>query len=54
MTERQRRSITSTYQLLYSTTKNFRIDNASTWLLIIGLAETYEFVIRWPNEKQKI
>ena len=50
MTERQRRSITSTYQLLYSTTKNFRIDNASTWLLIIGLAETYEFVMRWTDD----
>lgn len=54
MTEEQRRSITNTYRLLYNISEGFRADNASTWLLVIGLAETYEFAMRWPNEKRKI
>ena len=50
MTEEQRRSMTSTYQLLYHVSNGFIAENQSTWLLIIGLAETYEFVMRWPDE----
>lgn len=51
MTEEQRRSMTNTYRLLYNIGKDFKADNVSTWLLIMGLAETYEFVMRWVNEK---
>ena len=40
-----------TDSLLHRVSKTYKVDNVTTWLLVVGLAETYQFVERPIGER---
>lgn len=50
-TEKQIRTFMRTYSLLHRVSKTYKVDNVTTWLLVVGLAETYQFVERPIGER---
>ena len=49
--EKQIHTLMITYSLLYRVSNSYKVDNTITWLLVMGLAETYQFVERPIGER---
>ena len=49
--EKQIHTLMITYRLLYRISDTYKVDNTITWLLVMGLAETYQFVERPIGER---
>lgn len=49
--EKQIHTLMITYRLLYRVSDTYKVDNTITWLLVMGLAETYQFVERPIGER---
>ena len=50
-TEKQIHTLMSVYCLLHRVSDTYKVDNITTWLLVVGLAETYQFVERPIGER---
>lgn len=50
-TEKQIHTLMSTYSLLHRVSNTYKVYNITTWLLVVGLAETYQFVERQVGER---
>ena len=48
MTEKQRLTLASCYQQLFM--HGYPVDNDVSWLLVLGLIETYEIVMKWHTQ----
>ena len=45
------RTLMGTYRILNRVSDTYKVDNVITWLLVMGLAETYQFIERPIGER---